>query len=305
MVFEEEYHVPVMLQECIEALDIKPCGTYVDVTFGGGGHSRAILEKLSSEGRLFAFDQDPDAVANAIDDERFCLIEENFDKLSESLRLYRATKIDGIIADLGISSHQIDCPERGFSTRFDGALDLRMDYRHGLTASDVVNSYSQQELCRVFSEYGELGNAYNISKLIASRQSEGIFSTSDLQNLLQRLAPKGKENKFFAKVFQALRIEVNQELEALKKMLSQSAGLLAEGGRLVVMSYHSLEDRIVKNFMKTGNCEGEVKKDFFGNVVSDFEVLTRKPVVASEEEMQLNPRSRSAKLRVAKKRHGI
>jgi 16S rRNA (cytosine1402-N4)-methyltransferase len=284
----------------MEALNIKPDGTYVDVTFGGGGHSKAILERLSEEGRLFAFDQDPDAVNNAIDDDRFCLIEENFEKLEESLKLFRAGKVDGILADLGISSHQIDCASRGFSTRFEGDLDLRMNYKKELTAADIVNSYSHEELCRIFSEYGELNNAYNIAKTIVAKQESGLFSTTDLMETLSKCAPKGKENKFFAKVFQALRIEVNQELPCLKKMLEQCEKVLAPEGRLVVMSYHSLEDRLVKNCMKSGNCDGKINKDFFGNVISPFEVLTRKPITASLEEMEMNPRSRSAKLRIAK-----
>ena len=299
---EEVYHIPVMLKECIEALDIKPSGTYVDVTFGGGGHSKAILERLSEDGRLFAFDQDPDAVNNAIEDDRFCLIEENFDKLEESLKLYRANKVDGILADLGISSHQIDCAERGFSTRFDGALDLRMNYQKGLTASDVVNSYSLQELCRILNDYGELPNAYNIAKVIVGKQEEGLFTTAELIEVLTKsgCVPRGKENKFFAKVFQALRIEVNQELSCLRNMLEQCSKVMVTDARLVVMSYHSLEDRLVKNYMKTGNCDGVVSKDFYGNVISPFEVLTRKPIMATEEEMEMNPRSRSAKLRIAK-----
>lgn len=299
---EEVYHIPVMLKECIEALDIKPNGTYVDVTFGGGGHSKAILERLSEDGRLFAFDQDPDAVDNAIEDDRFCLIEENFDKLEESLKLYRANKVDGILADLGISSHQIDCAERGFSTRFDGALDLRMNYQKGLTASDVVNSYSLQELCRILNDYGELPNAYNIAKIIVSKQEEGLFTTAELIEVLTKsgCVPRGKENKFFAKVFQALRIEVNQELLCLRNMLEQCSKVMVTDARLVVMSYHSLEDRLVKNYMKTGNCDGVVSKDFYGNVISPFEVLTRKPIMATEEEMEMNPRSRSAKLRIVK-----
>lgn len=299
---EEVYHIPVMLKECIEALDIKPNGTYVDVTFGGGGHSKAILERLSEDGRLFAFDQDPDAVNNAIEDDRFCLIEENFDKLEESLKLYRANKVDGILADLGISSHQIDCAERGFSTRFDGALDLRMNYQKGLTASDVVNSYSLQELCRILNDYGELPNAYNIAKVIVSKKEEGLFTTAELIEALAKsgCVPRGKENKFFAKVFQALRIEVNQELLCLRNMLEQCSKVMVTDARLVVMSYHSLEDRLVKNYIKTGNCDGVVSKDFYGNVISPFEVLTRKPIMATEEEMEINPRSRSAKLRIAK-----
>lgn len=299
---ENSYHIPVMLHECIEGLNIKPDGTYVDVTFGGGGHSRAIMERLSGDGRLFAFDQDPDATRNAIDDERFCLIGENFDKFEECLRLYRATRIDGVIADLGVSSHQLDCPERGFSTRFEGALDLRMNNKGGFTAADVVNSYSLEELCRVFRDYGELANAYNIAKVLIAKQEEGIFSTSDLMNVLAKCAPRGKENKFFAKVFQALRIEVNREMDCLKKMLEQCGRLMVPGARLVVMSYHSLEDRIVKNFMKTGNCDGKVKKDFYGNVITGFEQITRKPITAKDEELERNPRSRSAKLRIAQKK---
>lgn len=299
---ESSYHIPVMLHECIEGLDIKPDGTYVDVTFGGGGHSKAIMERLSEKGRLFAFDQDADAAGNAIDDDRFCLIEENFDKFEECLRLYRAVRVDGVIADLGVSSHQLDCPERGFSTRFDGALDLRMNNRGGFTAADVVNSYSLEELCRVFKDYGELVNAYSVAKALVAKQNEGIFSTSDLMSSLVRYAPRGKENKFFAKVFQALRIEVNREMDCLKKMLEQCGRIMVPGARLVVMSYHSLEDRIVKNYMKTGNCEGKVEKDFYGNIITDFEQITRKPIVAGEEEVERNPRSRSAKLRIARKK---
>ncbi len=299
---ESSYHIPVMLHECIEGLDIKPDGTYVDVTFGGGGHSKAIMERLSEKGRLFAFDQDADAAENAIDDDRFCLIEENFDKFEECLRLYRAVRVDGVIADLGVSSHQLDCPERGFSTRFDGALDLRMNNRGGFTAADVVNSYSLEELCRIFKDYGELVNAYSVAKALVAKQNEGIFSTSDLMASLVRYAPRGKENKFFAKVFQALRIEVNREMDCLKKMLEQCGRIMVPGARLVVMSYHSLEDRIVKNYMKTGNCEGKVEKDFYGNIITDFEQITRKPIVAGEEEVERNPRSRSAKLRIARKK---
>lgn len=296
---KEAYHIPVMLSECIEGLNIKPEGTYVDVTFGGGGHSKAILERLGEGGRLFAFDRDPDAAKNAIEDERFVLVEENFDKLEESLRLYRAAKVDGIIADLGISSHQIDCPERGFSTRFEGNLDLRMDYNRGITAADVVNSYTLEELCRIFRDYGELSNAYLVAKATVASQEKGLFTTTDLMDALSKLAPRGNENKFFAKVFQALRIEVNKEIESLCKMLEQSLRVLNQGGRLVVMSYHSLEDRTIKRFFKSGNCEGEQRKDFFGNLLSPLEVLTPKPITASEEELVQNPRSRSAKLRIA------
>ena len=299
---KEEYHIPVMLNECIEGLNIKPDGVYIDLTFGGGGHSREILKHLSEEGSLFAFDQDSDAVKNAIDDDRFTLIEDNFCNLTNQLKLYRITQVDGILADLGISSHQIDCAERGFSTRYDADLDLRMNRKQILTAKDVVNTYSLEQLKKIFADYGELSNAYQIAKKIESSQIEGITTTTQLKEIISPLAPKGKENKFFAQVFQALRIEVNGEIDVLKKMLEQTAPLLAKDGRLVVMSYHSLEDRLVKNYMKAGNCEGNVEKDFFGNVLNDLELVNRKPITASEEELERNPRSRSAKLRIAKKK---
>jgi 16S rRNA (cytosine1402-N4)-methyltransferase len=299
---KEEYHIPVMLDECMEGLNIKPDGIYVDLTFGGGGHSKAILQRLSSEGSLYAFDQDSDAVKNALDDDRFTMIEDNFSNLTNQLKLYRVTQVDGILADLGISSYQIDCAERGFSTRFDAELDLRMNRKQILTAKDVVNTYSLEQLKKIFADYGELSNAYQIAKKIESSQIEGITTTTQLKEIISPLAPKGKENKFFAQVFQALRIEVNGEIDVLKKMLEQTAPLLAKDGRLVVMSYHSLEDRLVKNYMKAGNCEGNVEKDFFGNVLNDLELVNRKPITASEEELERNPRSRSAKLRIAKKK---
>lgn len=299
---KEEYHIPVMLDECMEGLNIKPDGIYVDLTFGGGGHSKAILQRLSSEGSLYAFDQDSDAVKNALDDDRFTMIEDNFSNLTNHLKLYRVTQVDGILADLGISSYQIDCAERGFSTRFDAELDLRMNRKQILTAKDVVNTYSLEQLKKIFADYGELSNAYQIAKKIESSQIEGITTTTQLKEIISPLAPKGKENKFFAQVFQALRIEVNGEIDVLKKMLEQTAPLLAKDGRLVVMSYHSLEDRLVKNYMKAGNCEGNVEKDFFGNVLNDLELVNRKPITASEEELERNPRSRSAKLRIAKKK---
>ncbi len=291
-----------MLDECMEGLNIKPDGIYVDLTFGGGGHSKAILQRLSSEGSLYAFDQDSDAVKNALDDDRFTMIEDNFSNLTNQLKLYRVTQVDGILADLGISSYQIDCAERGFSTRFDAELDLRMNRKQILTAKDVVNTYSLEQLKKIFADYGELSNAYQIAKKIESSQIEGITTTTQLKEIISPLAPKGKENKFFAQVFQALRIEVNGEIDVLKKMLEQTAPLLAKDGRLVVMSYHSLEDRLVKNYMKAGNCEGNVEKDFFGNVLNDLELVNRKPITASEEELERNPRSRSAKLRIAKKK---
>lgn len=299
---EEQYHVPVMLEECIEGLNIKHDGIYIDLTFGGGGHSKAILQRLSSEGSLYAFDQDSDAVKNALDDDRFTMIEDNFSNLTNQLKLYRVTQVDGILADLGISSYQIDCAERGFSTRFDAELDLRMNRKQVLTAKDVVNTYSLEQLKKIFANYGELSNAYQIAKRIESSQIEGISTTNQLKEILQPLAQRGKENKFFAQVFQALRIEVNGEIDVLQKMLEQTSPLLKQGGRLVVMSYHSLEDRLVKNYIKTGNCEGKIEKDFFGNLLNDLEAVNRKPITASEQELIRNPRSRSAKLRIAQKK---
>ena len=299
---KEEYHIPVMLNECMEGLNIKPDGIYIDLTFGGGGHSKAILQHLSENGSLYAFDQDSDAIKNALDDERFTMIEDNFSNLTNQLKLYRVTQVDGILADLGISSYQIDCAERGFSTRFDAELDLRMNRKQILTAKDVVNTYSYEQLKRIFSDFGELSNAHQIAKKIESLQIEGISTTTQLKEILQPLAQRGKENKFFAQVFQALRIEVNGEIDVLQKMLEQTSPLLKQGGRLVVMSYHSLEDRLVKNYMKTGNCEGKVEKDFFGNVLNDLEFVNRKPITASQEELERNPRSRSAKLRIAQKK---
>lgn len=299
---QEQYHIPVMLDECMEGLDIKPDGVYIDLTFGGGGHSKAIIQRLSEKGSLYAFDQDSDAIKNALDDERFTMIEDNFSNLTNQLKLYRVTQVDGILADLGISSYQIDCAERGFSTRFDAELDLRMNRKQILTAKDVVNTYSYEQLKKIFSDFGELSNAHQIAKKIESLQIEGISTTTQLKEILQPLAQRGKENKFFAQVFQALRIEVNGEIDVLQKMLEQTSPLLKQGGRLVVMSYHSLEDRLVKNYMKTGNCEGKVEKDFFGNVLNDLVLVNRKPITASQEELERNPRSRSAKLRIAQKK---
>lgn len=299
---QEQYHIPVMLDECMEGLDIKPDGVYIDLTFGGGGHSKAIIQRLSEKGSLYAFDQDSDAIKNALDDERFTMIEDNFSNLTNQLKLYRVTQVDGILADLGISSYQIDCAERGFSTRFDAELDLRMNRKQILTAKDVVNTYSYEQLKKIFSDFGELSNAHQIAKKIESLQIEGISTTTQLKEILQPLAQRGKENKFFAQVFQALRIEVNGEIDVLQKMLEQTSPLLKKGGRLVVMSYHSLEDRLVKNYMKAGNCEGKVEKDFFGNVLNDLVLVNRKPITASQEELERNPRSRSAKLRIAQKK---
>ena len=298
-----DYHLSVMLNECIEGLNIRPEGTYVDATFGGGGHSRAILSHLGDGGRLLAFDQDADAQANAVDDPRFTLLHENFRYMKSFLRLHGVRSVDGVLADLGVSSHQFDVAERGFSTRLEGELDLRMDRRQELTAKDIVNSADVEELTRLLRLYGELPNAYQMAKaIVAARALKAIETTFDLREAVSHHLPRGMENKYLAMLFQALRIEVNGELEALKAMLQQTVGLLNPGGRLVVMSYHSLEDRLVKNFFKTGNFEGELKKDFYGNPLVPLKLVTRKAVTASEEELQRNPRSRSAKLRVAEKR---
>ena len=298
-----DYHLSVMLNECIEGLNIRPEGTYVDATFGGGGHSRAILSHLGDGGRLLAFDQDADAQANAVDDPRFTLLHENFRYMKSFLRLHGVRGVDGILADLGVSSHQFDVAARGFSTRLEGELDLRMDRRQELTAKDIVNSADVEELTRLLRLYGELPNAYQMAKaIVAARALKAIETTFDLREAVSHHLPRGMENKYLAMLFQALRIEVNGELEALKAMLQQTVELLNPGGRLVVMSYHSLEDRLVKNFFKTGNFEGELKKDFYGNPLVPLKLVTRKAVTASEEELQRNPRSRSAKLRVAEKK---
>ena len=296
------YHLPVMLNECIEGLNIRPDGTYVDATFGGGGHSRAILSHLGEGGRLIAFDQDADALVNALDDSRFTLLNENFRHMKSFLRLHGVRSVDGVLADLGVSSHQFDVAERGFSTRLNGELDLRMDRRQEMTARDLVNSASEEELTRMLRLYGELPNAFQMAKAICrARMEKEIVTTFDLKDAVSRHLPRGMENKYLAMLFQALRIEVNGELEALKEMLQQSVDVLVPGGRLVVMSYHSLEDRLVKNFFKAGNFEGEVNKDFYGNPIVPLKPVVRKAVTASEEELQVNSRARSAKLRVAEK----
>lgn len=298
-----DYHLPVLMEQSIEGLAVNPQGTYVDVTFGGGGHSRAILQELGSEGRLLAFDRDADALANTIDDPRFTLIHEDFRYIKNFLRLNGINRVDGILADLGVSSHQFDEAGRGFSTRFDAELDLRMDRRQTTTAKDIVNTASEEELRGILHNYGELPNANRMARAIVSARAESpILTTFDLKKALESNIPRNQENKFYAMVFQALRIEVNGELEALKAMLTQAVEILNPGGRLVVISYHSLEDRLVKNIIKTGNFEGEVKKDFYGNLLSPLKPITRKPVVADAEELMDNPRSRSAKLRVAEKK---
>ena len=297
-----EYHMPVMLNECLEGLNIRPDGTYVDVTFGGGGHSRGIMGRLGDEGRLLAFDQDADALANAIDDPRFTLIHENFKYLKNYLRLHGVRKVDGILADLGVSSHQFDEASRGFSTRLDGELDLRMDRRQPTDAKELVNNMGKEELCRILRLYGELPNAKQMAHAICvARKEQPIVTTGELRAAVQKMLPRGMENKYLAMLFQALRIEVNGELEALEAMLGQAVEVLNPGGRLVVMSYHSLEDRMVKNLMKTGNVEGKLEKDFYGNVISDIRPVTRKAVTPSPEELERNNRSRSAKLRVGER----
>ena len=297
------YHIPVMLNESIEGLNIKPNGTYVDVTFGGGGHSRRILECLGEGGRLYAFDQDEDAAKNVIDDSRFTFIQQNFRYMKNFLQLYCGGKVDGILADLGVSSYQFDTPEKGFSTRFNGRLDMRMNQNAAVDAANVANTYDVSSLASVFSRYGELRNAMSIADAIAmAREVKPIETTDELKEAVARFLPRGSENKVLAQIFQALRIEVNEEMKVLEAFLSQCADVLNPGGRLVVLSYHSLEDRLVKNFMKTGNAEGNLEKDFFGNQLTPYKLMTSKPVVPSDEEIQLNSRARSAKLRVAERR---
>ena len=296
------YHQPVLLNECIEGLNIRPDGAYADVTFGGGGHSRAIMERLGT-GHLYAFDQDEDAAKNVIDDDRFTFIQQNFSYFKNFIQLYHQDKIDGVIADLGVSSHQFDTPEKGFSTRFDGHLDMRMSQSNPVDAATIVNSYDQAELCRVLSLYGEVPNAHLVAAdIIMARDLEPIETTSQLKEAILPRLPRGKENKTLAQVFQALRIEVNHEMEALNSFLSQCADVLKPGGRLVVLSYHSLEDRLVKNYLKTGNAEGKEEKDFFGNLLTPYKIINRKPIVPSDEEIARNSRARSAKLRVAERR---
>ncbi len=298
------YHQPVMLTECLEGLNIDPQGTYVDVTFGGGGHSVQILEKLKG-GRLIAFDQDDDAKQQAeiIKSSSFTFCQANFMHLKRFLRLNGVSKVNGILADLGVSSHQIDSPARGFSTRFDGPLDMRMDQQATLTAAKVLNEYNEEKLHKLFGMYGELKNAKTAAKLvIQERANKSFVKTEDLKAALKAIAPRGKENKYFAQVFQALRIEVNTEMKALEDFLNQSGEVMEKGGRLVVMSYHSLEDRMVKNYINKGKVFGEVEKDFFGNEIKPFDTLNRKPVEATEEEIEQNSRARSAKLRIAVKR---
>lgn len=293
------YHQPVLLHESVDGLDIKPDGVYVDVTFGGGGHSREILKRLGPKGKLIAFDQDPDAGANSIDDVRFQLVDQNFSFMKNWVRLAGYKEVDGILADLGVSSHQFDSESRGFSIRFDAPLDMRMDKKRTKTAAQIVNNTDEKELALLLRNYGEVEQPFKVARAIVANRP--VETSGALMDVLGPFAQKGKEHKFFAQVFQALRIEVNDELEVLKTLLTQAKDILKKDGRLSVISYHSLEDRLVKDFMKTGNFEGKPEKDFFGNLLRPFNPLQSKPIVPPEEEIAQNTRARSAKLRIAKK----
>ncbi|MEX0883662.1 MAG: 16S rRNA (cytosine(1402)-N(4))-methyltransferase RsmH [Cyclobacteriaceae bacterium] len=295
------YHIPVMLEKCISGLDIQPNGIYVDLTFGGGGHSKEILKQLD-KGHLYGFDQDPDATSNVPEDDRFTFVMANFRDVKRYLKIYGVHQVNGILADLGISSHQIDEPKRGFSTRFEGELDMRMSQSGELTAASILNDYSEEKLHRIFGIYGEVKNAKTLAKAVVSyRVMQRFDSIQGFRKLLDNLAPRGKSSKYSAQVFQALRIEVNQELAALEEMLEQCIEILKPAGRLVVMSYHSLEDRMVKNMMSKGKLKGELEKDFYGNLIRPLEPVTRKALVADEGEVAQNKRARSAKLRIAKR----
>ena len=297
-----KYHQPVMLSECLDGMNIKADGIYVDVTFGGGGHSRAILAKLGPNGILIGFDQDPDALQNVIDDDRFIFIDQNFQFLKNNLRLHQIGKVDGILADLGVSSHQFDDAARGFSIRFDADLDMRMDQSRALTAKKIIATYTEADLHKIFGMYGELHNAKTLANLIVkSRQINDINTVTQLKDIVKPIAKRGKENQYFAQLFQALRIEVNQELEVLKDFLMQTEEVLKPEGRLVVMSYHSLEDRLVKNYIQKGKFSGLLEKDLYGNTTVPFSMVSRKAIIASEAELSINNRARSAKLRIAAK----
>jgi 16S rRNA (cytosine1402-N4)-methyltransferase len=297
-----KYHQPVMLSECLDGMNIKADGIYVDVTFGGGGHSRAILAKLGPNGILIGFDQDPDALQNVIDDDRFIFIDQNFQFLKNNLRLHQIGKVDGILADLGVSSHQFDDAARGFSIRFDADLDMRMDQSRSLTAKKIIATYTEADLHKIFGMYGELHNAKTLANLIVkSRQINEINTVAQLKDIVKPIAKRGKENQYFAQVFQALRIEVNQELDVLKDFLMQTEEVLKPEGRLVVMSYHSLEDRLVKNYIQKGKFSGLLEKDLYGNTTVPFSMVSRKAIIASEAELSINNRARSAKLRIAAK----
>ena len=296
-----EYHNPVLRQLSVDYLVTNPNGTYVDVTYGGGGHSRCILEKLD-QGRLIAFDQDSDAQSQLLEDERFTFVASNFKNLNRFLKYHQAFPVDGILADLGVSSHQFDTPERGFSYREDGVLDMRMNTQTGKTAQDIVNQYDEKALSDIFYRYGELSDGRTLARrILKAREEEPITTTGQLVEALKPSLIRGKENKSLSKIFQAIRIEVNQEMAVLESFLTQSLDALKEGGRLVVIAYHSLEDRLVKNFMRSGNLAGEVEKDFYGNPQTPFKLVTRKAIQPDIEEITINPRARSAKLRVAEK----
>lgn len=298
----ETYHVPVLLHESIDGLAIKSGGVYVDVTFGGGGHSKEILRRIDEKAHLYSFDQDPDAEKNIVNDQRFTFVRSNFRYLKNWMRYYGVDHIDGLLADLGVSSHHFDDETRGFSFRFDAPLDMRMNKRAGTTAADILNNYDEEQLADIFYIYGELKNARKIASIIAkTRNEKKIETTGDLMNATEKLFQREREKKEMAKMFQALRIEVNHEMDALKEMLNGAMELLGEGGRLSVITYHSLEDRIVKNMMKAGNVEGKIKQDFFGRIEAPFRLINNKVIVPSDEEQQQNPRSRSAKLRIAEK----
>ena len=302
IVTAKTYHVPVLLKESVDGLDIKSDGIYVDVTFGGGGHSREILSRLGKKGHLYSFDQDADAEQNIVDDDRFTFVRSNFRYISNWMRYYGVGQIDGLLADLGVSSHHFDDETRGFSFRYDAPLDMRMNKRAGKTAADILNEYSEEALADVFYLYGELKNARRIAAAIcAYRQQQQIKTTADLTKATERLIRTEKEKKDMARLYQALRIEVNHEMDALRDMLRSATSLLAKEGRLSVITYHSLEDRIVKNVMKAGNAEGKVDQDFFGRISSPFRTVSNKVITPTEDELQMNPRSRSAKLRIAEK----
>ena len=302
LVENKKYHIPVLLKPSVDELVQDVGGIYVDVTYGGGGHSAEILSRLSSSGALVAFDQDLDAEANLSADSRLSFVRQNFSFYQNYLRALDKLPVDGVLADLGVSSHQFDVAERGFSFRFDAGLDMRMNRDTDLTAFDVVMNYDEDDLLRVFREYGELKNAYSIaSRIVYRRKDEVIDTIEKLKSILESLAPRGKFNTFYAKVFQALRIEVNDEMGALREFLEKSIDVVKEGGRLVVITYHSLEDRMVKNFIKSGNIVGKLDKDFYGNVNRPFREINRKPIFPSEEEVELNNRARSAKMRIAEK----
>jgi 16S rRNA (cytosine1402-N4)-methyltransferase len=297
----ETYHVPVLLQESVDGLDIQPDGVYVDVTFGGGGHSKEILSRLSPKGHLYSFDQDADAEKNIVNDDRFTFVRSNFRYITNWMQYYGVEQIDGLLADLGVSSHHFDDETRGFSFRFDAPLDMRMNKRAGQTAADVLNNYTEEQLADVFYLYGEMKNARRIAKAVCDyRRDKSIQTTADLGEVIEPLMRSEREKKDMARLYQALRIEVNHEMDALRDMLRGATKLLREGGRLSVITYHSLEDRIVKNVMKAGNVEGKVEQDFYGRVTSPFR-LVNKVTIPSDEEQQRNPRSRSAKLRIAEK----